>query len=144
MNRIKKKKGVVCAFGTFDFLHPGHLFYLHTARMLGTSLVVIVTPDSAALRRSAKKTILSQDDRADMVRALKGVDDVVLGDEDDSWDILKKIRPDIIVFGYDQRKAMKSCKDALAVLGDVSPEVVRGGAYRARKFHSRILKVLKK
>ena len=92
----------VMATGVFDILHPGHVLFLREAKKLGDELYVVVARDSTA-EKLKHKPIMSEELRRFMVESLKPVDHAVLGYEDDMYRIVKEIRPDIIVLGYDQR-----------------------------------------
>ncbi len=89
------------ASGVFDILHPGHVFFLEEAKKLGDELVVVVARDSTA-RKLKHQPIMNEEIRAKMVAALKPVDIVVLGHEDDMFKTVEEIKPDIIALGYDQ------------------------------------------
>ena len=91
----------VMATGVFDLLHPGHVHYLTEARRLGDELVVVVARDSTA-RRFKHEPILREEDRRQMVAALKPVDEARLGNEGSIYEILTEVRPDVIALGYDQ------------------------------------------
>ncbi|MHC1636190.1 MAG: adenylyltransferase/cytidyltransferase family protein [Candidatus Methanospirareceae archaeon] len=91
----------VLATGTFEILHPGHLLYLEEAKKLGDELFVIVSRDKNVKRRK-KKLIIPEEQRLRMVSALKVVDKAMLGSENDIYEPLYKIKPDIIAIGYDQ------------------------------------------
>jgi FAD synthetase len=90
----------VLATGTFDLLHPGHVYFLTQARALGDELFVIVARDSNVTHKP--KPIIPEEQRLKMVSALRMVDKAFLGSEKDMFEPLKKIRPDIITLGYDQ------------------------------------------
>ena len=90
------------ATGVFDLLHPGHVYFLTEAKRLGDELVVVVARDSTA-RRFKHEPITSEDQRVQLVAALKPVDRAVLGHEGGSiYDILEEIQPDVIALGFDQ------------------------------------------
>lgn len=91
----------ILATGTFDLLHPGHIYFLTQARALGDELFVIVARDSNVTHKP--KPIVSEEQRLEMVSALGMVDKALLGSEKDMFEPLKQIRPDIIALGYDQR-----------------------------------------
>jgi len=103
----------VMASGVFDILHPGHVFFLEEAKKLGDELVVVVARDSTA-RKLKHQPIMNEEIRAKMVYALKPVDKVVLGHEDDMFKTVEEIKPDIIALGYDQvfdeNNIIKECK----------------------------------
>ncbi|VVB54819.1 FAD synthase [uncultured archaeon] len=93
----------VVATGVFDILHPGHVAYLEEAKALGDRLVVILARDTTARKLKGRKPVVPQDQRLRMVLALKPVDDAVLGDAQDMFAPVVKIRPDIIALGPDQK-----------------------------------------
>ena len=90
----------VLATGTFDILHPGHILYLRKAKELGDELFVIVSRDSMV--RHKPKPILPEQQRLLVVQALGIVDHAELGSENDIFEPLKLIKPDIIALGFDQ------------------------------------------
>ena len=88
--------------GCFDLLHPGHVDLLTRARALGDRLVVGLNSDASV--RSIKgpgRPIMSQDDRAGMLRALRGVDEVVVFDEPTPTRLIAELKPDVLVKGGD-------------------------------------------
>jgi FAD synthetase len=91
----------VMATGVFDLLHPGHLYFLEKARELGDELVVVIARDST-VRRQKHEPITPEEMRRAMVESLKPVDRAILGTEGDMYDIVEKVKPDIIAIGYDQ------------------------------------------
>ncbi len=90
----------VLATGTFDILHPGHVLYLEKAKELGDELYVIVSRD--ALIYHKPKPIIPESQRLQMVQALRVVDHAQLGSEEDIFEPVAAIRPDLVVLGYDQ------------------------------------------
>ena len=102
----------VMATGTFDLLHMGHIYYLKEAKKLGDELVVVVARDST-VRKLKHEPVTPEKMRADLVRELKMVDKAILGREDDMYAIVEKIRPDIIVLGYDQIHDKEKIKSEL-------------------------------
>jgi D-glycero-beta-D-manno-heptose 1-phosphate adenylyltransferase len=99
---LLKDKNVVLANGCFDILHVGHLRYLQGARALGDVLVVAINSDKSI--RSIKdsgRPILGQDERVELVSALRCVDYVVLFDEPDVSRVLDVLRPAIHAKGTD-------------------------------------------
>ena len=90
----------VVATGTFDILHPGHLYYLEESRRLGDELSVIVARDANVKHKP--RPILPEEQRLRMVRALKPVDHALLGDLHDMFRPIAAIRPDIITLGFNQ------------------------------------------
>jgi D-glycero-beta-D-manno-heptose 1-phosphate adenylyltransferase len=94
---------IVFTNGVFDILHPGHVRYLQAARALGDKLIVAINSDRSAraLGKSADRPINPENERAEVLRALACVDEVVIFDEDTPHEVIKKIQPDILVKGAD-------------------------------------------
>lgn len=94
---------VVCA-GTFDHLHPGHVDFLKQAKALGDELTVIVARDENVYRIKDIKPEHNEDCRKERVEQTGIPDRVVLGSaEKDIYAILRRLSPDILALGYDQR-----------------------------------------
>jgi rfaE bifunctional protein nucleotidyltransferase chain/domain len=95
-------KVVVFTNGCFDILHRGHLDYLSKAKKLGDILVVAVNTDlSVKMFKSARRPIIPEKERAELVAGLKPVDYVVLFEEETPERIIKAIKPDILAKGAD-------------------------------------------
>lgn len=105
---------VVLAGGVFDIIHPGHIYTLGEAAKLGDVLVVVVATDKTAVRMKRRRPLHTQQQRRDLVGALRIVDAAVVGDEDDIFRTVAHIRPQIIALGYDQvhqeRAIIDGCK----------------------------------
>jgi rfaE bifunctional protein nucleotidyltransferase chain/domain/rfaE bifunctional protein kinase chain/domain len=101
--RVRAHGGTVVATGgCFDLLHPGHIRTLEAARSLGDCLVVCLNSDASVRRlKGAGRPIVSQEDRAAVVRALRCVDHVVIFDEDTPEAVLERLRPDVWAKGGD-------------------------------------------
>lgn len=91
---------IVLANGVFDLFHYGHLAHLEDASNMGDVLVVSVTADEYVNKKG--RPIFDQEKRADMVRALKCVDLVIICDG--LLDALKIAKPSILVKGSDYQK----------------------------------------
>jgi FAD synthetase len=92
----------VMVFGTFDFVHPGHLHFFHQAKKHGNELVVVLARDSTAQYTKGKQPFFNEDERMLAVSALKIVDKAVLGNADDVYKVIAEEKPDVICLGYDQ------------------------------------------
>lgn len=116
----------VVATGTFDILHPGHLFYLTESKKLGDELWVIVARDANV--RHKPRPIIPEEHRLQMVAALKPVDHAILGDKTDMFNPIKEIKPGVITIGFNQHFDEKKLHQQLSERG-MSPEIVRIGKY---------------
>ncbi|MDD1724630.1 MAG: FAD synthase [Methanospirillum sp.] len=90
----------VVATGTFDLLHPGHLWYLEESARLGDELYVIVARDCNI--RHKPRPVIPEEQRCAMVGALRPVTRAVLGDTEDMFTPIREIKPDIITLGCNQ------------------------------------------
>ncbi len=104
---------LVVATGTFSILHPGHIVYLEQARKLGDKLVVIVARDEFVKKRKNSCPIPEQQ-RLAVVRALKPVDEAILGDMEDIFRPIQGLNPDIIALGEDQEFREEELKQELS------------------------------
>ena len=116
----------ILATGTFDILHPGHIYFLEQAKALGNQkddkLFVIVSRDINVNHKPMP--IIPEKQRLEMVAALKCVDCAVLGSLTDYLEPIADIHPDIIVLGFDQKFNEEELREALAKRG-FSPKVIR-------------------
>jgi rfaE bifunctional protein nucleotidyltransferase chain/domain len=95
-------KTVVFTNGVFDLLHPGHIRYLEEARRHGDALIVGVNSDRSVLAlKGPGRPIHPQDERAEIVAALRVVDAAVIFDEDTPHAIITALQPDVLVKGAD-------------------------------------------
>lgn len=100
---VRAAGGVVVATGgCFDLLHAGHVRTLAAARNLGDCLIVCLNSDASVTRLKGRdRPINGQADRAEVLRALGSVDEVVIFDEDGPQHVLGQLRPDVWVKGGD-------------------------------------------
>jgi len=93
---------VVFTNGCFDLLHVGHVKYLQAARRLGDLLILGLNSDESIKRlKGPSRPLIAQDERAHILAALHCVDYVVLFDEDTPLELIRALRPDILVKGGD-------------------------------------------
>lgn len=97
-----RKKTVVFTNGCFDILHAGHVQYLRAARELGDELIVGLNSDNSVRRLKGEgRPVNSQEDRGEILRSLSFVDRVEIFDEDTPLELIKRVKPDILVKGGD-------------------------------------------
>lgn len=97
-----ESKTVVCTNGCFDILHVGHVRYLEKTKSYADYSIVLLNSDKSV--RSIKgpsRPINSEDDRAEILSALRCVNYVVLFDEDSPRNLLDEIKPDVYTKGAD-------------------------------------------
>jgi D-beta-D-heptose 7-phosphate kinase / D-beta-D-heptose 1-phosphate adenosyltransferase len=93
---------IVFTNGCFDLFHAGHLELLRKASVLGDVLVVGINSDKSVARiKGAGRPIVPQTDRIELVSALSFVNYVVVFEEDTPLQLIKEVRPDVLVKGED-------------------------------------------
>ncbi len=128
LQRCRAQGGrVVLCNGAFDLLHVGHVRYLQAARAHGDVLVVAVNSDASVRQAKGEdRPIVPQEERAELVAALAGVDWVVLFDEPTVARVIDKLRPEIHAKGTDYTAA--SVPEARQVLAYGGHVVIVGDA----------------
>lgn len=95
-------KKVVFTNGCFDILHAGHVMYLEKAAAFGDILVVGLNSDASVQRiKGPQRPVMPEKERALVLSALYFVDHIVLFDEPDPGELIRKIRPAVLVKGAD-------------------------------------------
>jgi glycerol-3-phosphate cytidylyltransferase len=97
---------VVMTSGVFDLFHVGHLNILRNSKALGTRLIVGVVSDLGAAAYKRRPTI-PQEQRLEIVRALRCVDEAYIQETTDPTPLLEQFRPDIYTHGNDWARLLK-------------------------------------
>ncbi|PLY09223.1 MAG: bifunctional heptose 7-phosphate kinase/heptose 1-phosphate adenyltransferase [Arcobacter sp.] len=98
----KQNKKIIFTNGCFDILHKGHVTYLNSAKALGDILIVGLNSDDSVRRlKGENRPINDHDDRAYILSALECVDYVVIFDEDTPYELIERVKPDVLVKGAD-------------------------------------------
>jgi len=119
-----KEKKIVLAGGVFDIIHPGHIHTLNAAKALGGILVVAIATDKTAKKMKKRSPLHNQELRRELVSYLSMVDEAIVGHEDDIFQTVKEVKPDIIVLGYDQVHQEKFISDGCKRI-NLNVEIVR-------------------
>ena len=103
VKKLKKQgKKIVFTNGCYDLLHGGHVRFLAAAKKMGDVLVLALNSDASVRRiKGPKRPVTNQDERAEVMSALESVDIVTIFDENDPYNIIKDIVPDVLVKGGD-------------------------------------------
>ncbi|MEI6438192.1 MAG: adenylyltransferase/cytidyltransferase family protein [Candidatus Omnitrophota bacterium] len=101
-----RKEGKVIAFtnGCFDILHYGHVSYLEAAKKNDSRILIVGLNSDASVRSLEKgegRPIVPQKERAAVLAGLAAVDFLVIFNESTPYELIKKIRPDILLKGAD-------------------------------------------
>jgi len=117
-------KKIVLAGGVFDIIHPGHVHTLNAAKALGGVLVVAIATDKTAEKMKKRTPLHNQELRRELVSCLSMVDKAIVGHEDDIFQTVKEVKPNIIVLGYDQVHQEKFISDGCKRI-NLNVEIVR-------------------
>ena len=97
-------KKIVFTNGCFDILHAGHVRYLKQARKLGDALIVGLNSDRSVSAIKPGRPVNSEKNRAEVLAALAAVDYVVVFSEKTPYNLIKTLKPDVLVKGGDWKK----------------------------------------
>lgn len=96
---------IIFTNGCFDLIHPGHIDLLERAKKMGTKLIVGINSDkSVSAIKGANRPFQSQEERKKILENLKSVDEVFIFDELTPENLIKKIKPDVLIKGGDWNK----------------------------------------
>ena len=124
---LRRKHGaVVLANGCFDLLHVGHIRYLREAAALGSILVVALNDDESTRElKGAGRPVMGEEERCEMLLALRFVDFVLLFREGTVDEVIRIIRPDFHAKGTDytvetvpERESSRAVDCTTVIVGD--------------------------
>lgn len=102
--RTLSKRDFTLSFanGCFDILHPGHIELLKFAKSKSDKLVVALNSDKSAMNQNKSHNLVNDIEyRKTMISSLEFVDYVVVFNEETPYEVIKQIKPDVIVKGSD-------------------------------------------
>jgi len=124
LKKLSGSKKIVLAGGVFDIIHPGHIHTLNAAKALGDILVVAIATDKTAQKMKKRPPLHNQELRCELVSSLSMVDKAIIGHEEDIFETVKEVKPDIIALGYDQIHQEKFISDGCKRIS-LDVEIVR-------------------
>ncbi|MBW2975714.1 FAD synthase [Candidatus Woesearchaeota archaeon] len=123
------------AFGSFDILHPGHIYFLREAKNLGDNLIVVVARDSTIKEVKNLTPKYNEKQRVEHIRDLRIADKVLLGYEADKYEVIEDINPDIIALGDDQDSFADNLQEEMKKRR-MSPKIIRLEGYKEHHYKS--------
>ena len=103
--RLEGKK-LIFTNGVFDILHSGHIMYLEKAHEFGNVLFVGLNSDESVRRiKGPNRPLSPQQDRAEVLGALRAVDALAIFEEDTPLELIKLVLPDVLIKGADYTRA---------------------------------------
>jgi rfaE bifunctional protein nucleotidyltransferase chain/domain len=99
---FREQNTMVFTNGCFDLLHRGHIYYLSRARELGDLLVVGLNSDASVTRlKGPGRPVNDQQARAEVLAGLAFVDHIVIFSEETPLNLIKAIKPQVLIKGGD-------------------------------------------
>jgi D-glycero-beta-D-manno-heptose 1-phosphate adenylyltransferase len=117
---------IILTNGVFDMLHVGHVRYLQGAKALGGRLIVAVNSDESVRRiKGPSRPLRTENERAEIVAAIEGVDAVVIFSEPDVRALIRELCPSVQAKGTDytresvpERDDVIACGGRVEIVGD--------------------------
>ena len=129
----------VVATGTFDIIHPGHVYFLREAKKLGDWLGIVISRDTTVLSVKGELPEHDQNIRRRNVENLGIADVVVLGYPNDKFQIMQELGPNVVALGYDQKAFTGDLKNTLQTRG-IFTDIVRLRAFKPHIHKTSLLK----
>jgi FAD synthetase len=121
----------VMGFGTFDGIHPGHMFFLEQLKRLGSEVYVVIARDRNVKRFKGKNPHFNEKKRLKALNEIKKVDKVLMGHAKDFYHWINKFQPDIIGLGYDQKADTEDLKKMFPDIKIVLLKSLEPGKYKS-------------
>lgn len=129
----------VLIFGTFDLLHAGHENMIKQARELGNHIIAIIARDETVRKIKGTLPYNHEKQRSKNLKNTGLVDRVIVGSTGNKYDIIRKIRPDVIALGYDQF-AFTLGLEKLIIDEKMGAEIHRLKAFKPQIYKSSIIR----
>lgn len=108
---------IILTTGVFDLVHPGHIDYFEKAKSSWDSILVVSVVDDKFVRKGPGRPIFGQDLRLSWLAAFEIVDFVVLNGDYGPWKVMKAIKPDVYVKGYNLTRGLIKDIETMRDLG---------------------------
>lgn len=129
----------VLVFGSFDHLHPGHLYFLLEAKRYGDELIVVLGRSETIKEFKGKIPKYSEKERKQHLGITGIPTKILFGEITDKYQVIERIKPDIICLGYDQNSFTKNLKEELKKRR-LKAKVIKLKPYKEHIFKSSKLK----
>jgi len=121
----------VMGFGTFDGVHPGHVFFLKQLKSLGDEVRLVIARDSSVTSIKGGKPDYNENQRFTMMNDLSIADSIVLGDPDDHYKVIHEYKPNLIGLGYDQHANLSELEKIFPDINIIRLESLKPNQYKS-------------
>lgn len=137
MSRGTKKR--VMIFGTFDILHFGHFHIFKKARQIGDEVIAVVARDVNVKKIKGRSPFHNERERKFILSHVDFIDKTVLGDKKNVYKVIKTMKPNIILLGYDQINFADRLEEKL-IKNNLKTKVLRAKPLNARHYKTNKIK----
>lgn len=123
----------IMVFGTFDLLHPGHHFLVEEALRRGR-VTVVVARSTNVEKIKGRSPVQNDEERLAAIRKAFPSVTVILGTDNDFLRPIRELKPDLLLFGYDQRLPPSITES------DLKCRIERAEAFQPEKYKSSLMK----
>ncbi len=138
--RTEEHPQVTITFWTFDYMHPGHEFYLRQARKYGDYLITIVARDTTVKRIKWTLPDHDEDERMRTLTECDYIDIVELGNATDPYTCLREYTPNVICLWYDQHSFDRGLRDRCDSNWLVNTAIIRIPSFHPEQRKSSLIK----
>jgi len=137
-------KRIVFTNGCFDLIHKGHIKCLYDAAQSGDVLVVAINDDASIRRLKGEgRPVLPLDSRIALIAALECVDVVIPFSDDTPLEIIKQVRPHVLVKGGDYKESEIVGRELVLKLGGFVKIIEQMPGYSTSDIINKIVKTTK-
>ena len=114
----------------------GHKNFLKQARKFGGYLIVVIARDKTVENIKKRLSQNNENNRLKIVEKSSLADEVILGNLENKYEVIKKYKPDVICLGYDQEVNLKELKEKLIEFNFYKTKLVRLKSFHPEKYKS--------
>ncbi|OGH65039.1 MAG: hypothetical protein A3J66_01250 [Candidatus Magasanikbacteria bacterium RIFCSPHIGHO2_02_FULL_47_14] len=130
----------ILVFGTFDFLHIGHIYFLRQAKRCADTVVIALARDEVVKQLKGSYPIHRERERKELLQHVDLIDEVVYGDKTiGTYQIITRIKPTVVGIGYDQVDLYKDLQ-SFTKRKKISIRIIRLKPYRANERKSTLIR----
>ena len=126
----------VMIFGTFDIFHEGHKDFIKQAKKYGDELFIIVARDKTVQDVKGSLPRNNEQQRLKEIKKYFPKNKITLGSLSNKYQIIQKLKPDVICLGYDQKSFTEDLRKRLNELELINTKIIRLKSYQPEIYKS--------